>query len=201
MSSSGRPADAAAVEGGPWSVRTGGALSRDWASSEADCAATWSALSQGEALWFLGTLAIVRVPGEAVDGRFAVIEFLFPRHASPPLHTHPQDETFIVLEGQLTVQAGRHRFGLDAGATAVVPAGLAHTFRVESDTARVLVLSTPAGIDRLCATAPLLPHRSRCRRPMRPGPAQRPWSKSFAATIKSTSGPRSDRRTEDRSRR
>jgi hypothetical protein len=56
--------------------------------------ATWSAPGEGERLWFVGTLATIRVPGEAVDGRFALIEFLFPRHASPPLHTHPQDESY-----------------------------------------------------------------------------------------------------------
>ena len=124
---------------------------------------TRSAAGQDERLWFLGTLAIIRVPGEAVDGRFALIEFLFPRHASPPLHTHPQDESYIVLDGQLTVHAGANRFELDPGDVGVVPAGVAHTFRVDSDTARVLVLSTPAGIERFVrdgsvpATSPTLP--------------------------------------------
>src|SRR5207302_2009409 len=126
-------------------------------------AAPRSAAGQDERLWFLGTLAIVRVPGEASEGRFALIEFLFPRHASPPLHTHPQDESYIVRDGRLTVVAGERRFELDAGATAVVPMGVAHTFRVESETARVLVLSTPAGLERfvrdgsVSASAPTLP--------------------------------------------
>ena len=111
-------------------------------------AATWSGLGEGEQLWFLGTLATIRVPGEAVEGRFALIEFLFPHHASPPLHTHPQDESYIVLEGRLIVQAGQQRFELGSGAAAVVPMGVAHSFRVDSDTARVLVLSTPAGLER-----------------------------------------------------
>lgn len=129
----------------------------------AEQAATRSAAGQDERLWFLGTLAIIRVPGEAVDGRYALIEFLFPRHASPPLHTHPQDESYIVLDGQLTVHAGANRFELDPGDVGVVPTGVAHTFRVDSDTARVLVLSTPAGIERLVrdgsvpATSPTLP--------------------------------------------
>jgi quercetin dioxygenase-like cupin family protein len=114
----------------------------------AELPVTRSAAGQHERLWFLGTLAIIRVPGEAVDGRFALIEFLFPRHASPPLHTHPQDESYIVLDGRLTVHAGANRFELDPGAVGVVPTGVAHTFRVDSDTARVLVLSTPAGIER-----------------------------------------------------
>ena len=129
----------------------------------ADLAATWSAAGEGERRWFLGTLAIVRVPGEATDGRFAVIEFLFARDTSPPLHTHPQDENYIVLDGRLTVQAGASRFELEAGGIAVVPMGVPHTFRVDSETARVLVLSTPAGLERLIrdgsvpATAATLP--------------------------------------------
>jgi len=109
---------------------------------------SWSGPGEGERLWFLGTLATIRVPGEATDGRFALIEFLLPRHASPPLHTHPQDESYVVLEGLLTIQAGERRFELQAGGAAVVPIGVAHTFRVDSETARVLVLSTPAGLER-----------------------------------------------------
>ena len=109
---------------------------------------SWSSAGDGERLWFLGTLATIRVPGEATDGRFALIEFLFPHHASPPLHTHLQDESYVVLEGLLTIQAGERRFELQAGGTAVVPMGVAHTFRVDSETARVLVLSTPAGLER-----------------------------------------------------
>jgi quercetin dioxygenase-like cupin family protein len=126
-------------------------------------APTWSAPGEGEQLWFLGTLATIKLPGEASDGRYALIEFLFPRHASPPLHTHPQDESYIVLDGRLTVQAGDLRFELQPGAAAVVPMGVPHTFRVDSETARVLVLSTPAGLERFIrdgstpAEAPTLP--------------------------------------------
>jgi quercetin dioxygenase-like cupin family protein len=124
---------------------------------------TWSAPGEGEHLWFLGTLATIRLPGEASEGRYALIEFLFPRHASPPLHTHPQDESYIVLDGRLTLQAADRRFELEPGAAAAVPMGVPHTFRVDSDTARVLVLSTPAGLERFIrdgstpAEAPTLP--------------------------------------------
>jgi quercetin dioxygenase-like cupin family protein len=132
--------------------------------------ATWSDLGEGERRWFLGTLATIRIPGEAVDGRFALIEFLFPQYTSPPRHTHPQDESYVVLDGALTVESGGHRFRLNAGGAAVVPMGVAHTFRVDSETARVLVLSTPSGLERMIldgsipASAPTLP----------PADAQRP---------------------------
>lgn len=118
---------------------------------------------EGERLWFLGTLATIKVAGEAVDGRFALIELLLPHGASPPLHTHPQDESYFVLDGRLAVQVGKQRLDLRQGDTAVVPMTVPHSFRVDSDTARVLVLSTPAGIDRFVrdggvpASAPTLP--------------------------------------------
>src|SRR3954451_7579815 len=102
--------------------------------------ATWSAPGKGERLWFLGTLATITVPGEASDGRFALIEFLFPHGASPPLHTHPQDESYVVLDGRLPLHAGDEPFELGSGGTALVPMGVPHTFRVDSETARVLVL-------------------------------------------------------------
>ena len=110
---------------------------------------TFAPPGSGEQRWFLGTLATIRLPGEASAGRFALIEFLFPHGASPPLHTHPQDESYVVLEGELTLVAGEQRERLEAGGAAVVPMGVPHTFRVESDGARVLVLSTPAGLERM----------------------------------------------------
>src|SRR5436309_7015409 len=142
--------------------------------------ATWSGAGEGEQLWFLGTLAIVRVAGEASDGRFALIEFLFPRDALPPLHTHPQDESYIVQEGRLTLLAGEQRFELVDGAAAVVPMAVAHTFRVDSETARVLVLSTPAGLERMVrdgavpASMPTLPP------PDAPRPAPEELDRIFA---------------------
>jgi hypothetical protein len=74
---------------------------------------------------------------------------VFPQYALPPLHTHPQDESYVVLDGQLTVESGGDRFTLTEGGVAVVPMGVAHTFRMVGETARVLVLSTPSGLERL----------------------------------------------------
>lgn len=131
---------------------------------DAGIEATWSQAGEGESLWFVGTLAIIRIPAHASGGRFSLIEFLFPQHASPPLHTHPQDESYVVLSGALTIVAGDDRFELAGpSGSAVVPMGVAHTFRVDTATARVLVLSTPAGLEAMVrdigvpATAATLP--------------------------------------------
>lgn len=152
-------------------------------------------------LWFLGTLATIKVAGEASDGRFALIEFLFPRGAlAAAPNTHPQDESYVVLDGRLTIVAGEQRFELDAGGTAVVPLGVPHRFRVDSDTARVLVLSTPAGLERLvrdasvAATSPILPPADAHRR----SPAH--LDKIFRADGQVNFGPPLGRTTEPRPR-
>jgi quercetin dioxygenase-like cupin family protein len=148
-----------------------------------------SELGEGEARWFLGTLATIRVPGEAVGDRFALIEFLFPQHASPPLHTHPQDESYIVLEGRMTIKAGDERFELEAGGSAVVPIGVPHTFRVDSETARVMVLSTPAGIERMVRDGSVPAGEPTLPPPDAPRPSQEEIEATFERHGQVTLGP------------
>jgi quercetin dioxygenase-like cupin family protein len=105
-------------------------------------------VTTSEPLWFLGTLVRPKLAGEQTGGRFALWEGILPRGAAPPWHTHPQDETFYVLEGKVVVWAGdEHARTCEPGAAIFVPGGVPHAFRVESDTARMLFLSTPAGIE------------------------------------------------------
>jgi quercetin dioxygenase-like cupin family protein len=102
-------------------------------------------------LWFLGTLVRPKLTGEQTGGRFALWEGVLPRAAAPPLHSHPQDETFYVLEGKVAVWVGDEEEPAgtcEEGAAIFVPGGTPHSFLVLSDTARMLFLSTPAGIDQ-----------------------------------------------------
>ena len=107
-------------------------------------------VTASEPLWFLGTLVRPKLGGGQTGGRFALWEGVLPRGAAPPLHSHPQDETFYVLEGKIAVwagEAGESGRVCEEGAAVFVPGGTPHTFRVDSDTARLLFLSTPAGIE------------------------------------------------------
>jgi quercetin dioxygenase-like cupin family protein len=123
----------------------------------------WSLPGEGEQIWFVNALVTIKVPGEAVDGRLTLIEFLMPQGTSPPRHFHPQDETFTMIDGTLTFMAGDQRFVCDAGASWIVPSGVEHTFRVESETAKLVAVYAPAGMDRcfrlagLPAESPTLP--------------------------------------------
>jgi uncharacterized RmlC-like cupin family protein len=129
------------------------------------------------------------VPGETVDGRFAMIEFLFPHGASPPRHTHPQDESYIVLDGRLTVAVGDERLTLGNGDTAVVPIGVPHTFRVDSETARVIVLSTPAGIERMVIDGSVAAMADALPPPDTPRPIQDELARIFEAHGQVNVGP------------
>jgi len=107
-----------------------------------------TAFADAPPLWFLGTLVRMKLTGEDTGGRFALWEGVLPRGAAPPLHSHPQDETFYVLEGEMTVWLADEEARLcRAGAVVYAPGGMPHTFRVESDTARVITMSTLAGIE------------------------------------------------------
>jgi quercetin dioxygenase-like cupin family protein len=97
-------------------------------------------------------------------GRFSLIDCVLPRDVPVPPHLHTdQDETFYVLEGELTAWlvepdlveddsrdpewVRTHGRRCTSGAVVFAPAGVPHTFRVESDTARMVFLSVPAGIE------------------------------------------------------
>lgn len=104
---------------------------------------------EGEALWFLDSLAIVKVGGEATGGRFAIIEMLAPRGHGSPLHVHRrEDEWFYVLEGHLTLWVGGQRIEAPAGSFAFAPRDIPHTFTVTSTQVRYLVGAEPAGFDQ-----------------------------------------------------
>jgi quercetin dioxygenase-like cupin family protein len=148
-----------------------------------------SALGEGELLWFVGTLVTIRVPGAAVAGRFDLAEILLPHLASPPRHTHPVDETFIVLDGSLTVVAAGERFVLEAGGVGAFPAGVAHSFRVDSDSARALVLSTPAGLERLYRDAGVPAAEPTLPPPGTPRPSPEQMQRIFAANGQVNLGP------------
>lgn len=106
-------------------------------------------VTSAEPHWFLGTLVRPKLGGEQTGGRFALWEGVLPHGAAPPLHSHPQDETFYVLEGRVLVWAGEvEAQSCGPGAAMFVPGGVPHSFRVESETARMLFLSTPAGIEK-----------------------------------------------------
>ena len=99
---------------------------------------------EGEALWFFGGLVTVKASTQQTGGRFALTEQLFPGGMATPLHSQPEDdESFYVLEGEVTFYLDDGQpIPASAGTFVHVPAGVAHAFHVDSETARILNITT-----------------------------------------------------------
>ena len=104
--------------------------------------------------WSLGGRFTVIAGGEATDGRMAAIEAVFTKLAEPPLHVHhAEDEAWYVTEGRLTFTVGDRRIVAGPGDFVFAPRDVPHTFTVDVEPTRVLVVTTPAGFDRFVADA------------------------------------------------
>jgi quercetin dioxygenase-like cupin family protein len=97
---------------------------------------------------FLGSPEQLLVAGQQSGGEFALFQTTAERGHTAPRHRHRRaSETFIVLDGELLIEAGEERRIAAAGHVAVLPRDQVHTFVVVSATARYLTLHTPAGFD------------------------------------------------------
>ena len=65
-----------------------------------------------------------------------------------PLYAHPQDETFHVLAGELTLFVGGQEVRARAGDVVVAPQAVPRTYRIDSDGARWLVLTRLRSVSR-----------------------------------------------------
>ena len=100
---------------------------------------------EAELRWFFDTSTFFLATGERTGGAFALVDETAHRGESVPLHVHVDDwESFYVLYGELTLFVGEGAGErAPAGTFAFIPGGTVHGFRVESETARYLILTTP----------------------------------------------------------
>jgi quercetin dioxygenase-like cupin family protein len=104
--------------------------------------------SLDHSVWYNGALMTFLATGEDTQGRFALIEAVQRKGNSPPLHVHHrEDEIFYVLEGELTVSVGDRTMKAAPGTMVFLPRNVQHTFAIESEQARMLILLTPAGFE------------------------------------------------------
>jgi quercetin dioxygenase-like cupin family protein len=100
---------------------------------------------EGERRWFAGGgVWTMKATSEETEGAFMLIEDRMQKGKTTPLHVHPhEDETFIVLEGEILVHVDGSEHRVGAGGIAVVPRATRHAFLVTSEMARILALQTP----------------------------------------------------------
>src|SRR5215217_4533216 len=100
---------------------------------------------EGERLWFAGGgLWTMKATAEETGGAFILVEDQMTLGKMTPLHTHPnQDETLIVLEGEILVHAEGREHRVGPRGVAVALRGAPHAFMVTSERALILTLQTP----------------------------------------------------------
>ncbi|MBX2967614.1 MAG: cupin domain-containing protein [Cyclobacteriaceae bacterium] len=102
-----------------------------------------------EALIWLGELAIIHASGKDTEGNYCLIELYATSEGSPPWHVHQnEDESFYVIEGELTISVGDKTYKAKKGDYILAPKNIPHTYTVDgSGFARVLLMCSPAGFE------------------------------------------------------
>ena len=90
---------------------------------------------------------VIKIPGNATNGAFAVFEDVVRPGAGPARHVHrDQEETFFVLDGRFDFEIDGVLFHARTGDIAFVPRGAVHAFKnVDRDHGRLRYMFTPAG--------------------------------------------------------
>ena len=102
------------------------------------------------AYWLVDVLWIVLADGRDTGGRFSMMEQLLPKGSGPGPHKHTwSDETFYMLDGEITLLIGDEIRTARTGDFVVVPRNTRHAFRVDSETVRFLNGYTPASMEAL----------------------------------------------------
>ncbi len=101
---------------------------------------------QGAATWFLNSLVTTKITADETGGTYGISEHLLTAAANPPMHvqTH-EEEAFYVIDGEVEFEVDGTIERCTPGSLAFVPRGAAHTFRVLTGTARMMVIASSPG--------------------------------------------------------
>ena len=108
---------------------------------------------------FGGVEFTVKVSSEASGGAFTLIDNFNPAGPFLPPHIHHKEsETFYILQGQYEFYIGDTVIKAGPGDTVFAPQGIAHAFKVVSETdGRVMLIVAPGGFDKCVEAMSKLP--------------------------------------------
>lgn len=99
-------------------------------------------------VWQMGNLFSFLANAEDTHNQFALMEVRARRGFEPPPHTHSRDdEAFYVLEGEIEFHIGDQLIHAQSGSFVFAPRGIMHGFQIKTPEIRMLVISTPAGLE------------------------------------------------------
>ena len=106
----------------------------------------------GGPIHFIGKDMWVKLAGGDLPGSITVMEDVSPPHHGPPLHAHPFEEWFYILEGSFLFELAGKPFSVAVGDFVHAPSNQPHVFQNTSDKdARMLVIAKPGGLENYFA--------------------------------------------------
>jgi len=103
--------------------------------------------------WLDGGTLTVLLDAAATDGQLMMGRFDVRRGEAPPYHKHlHDDEIFMLIAGTALVWYDDQEYELAEGGVVFLPKNVPHAYRITSDTADLLVINTPAGIEGMFRT-------------------------------------------------
>ncbi len=113
------------------------------------------ARDEGEARWWFGSLAVIKATSADTGGQLTLVEVTNPPGFAGPLHVHyREDESFLVLEGDVTFEIGDTTIEAHVGDYVFGPRDIPHRYTVGNTGSRMLFIFTPGGFeDLLIATS------------------------------------------------
>lgn len=98
--------------------------------------------------WFGPNLVTILAKSTETNGSFSLIRCVLRKSFEPPLHVHSQeDESSLILDGEICYEAGDQRMHAKPGDYVHLPKNVPHTFKVLTDAAILLMFITPAGFE------------------------------------------------------
>lgn len=99
----------------------------------------------GTPLQVLADRIRILASAEQTASKYEVFELSGPENSGPPPHSHPWDEAYFILDGEVEVAIATETRRAKAGDFLLAPGGAIHCFRIVDGPARFLVLTSGAG--------------------------------------------------------
>jgi quercetin dioxygenase-like cupin family protein len=98
--------------------------------------------------WYIGHLMSLLVTSKETGGRYALLRATERRGLEPPPHTHTrEDETFLILKGEVVYTVGNQTFSAKEGDVMFLPKNIQHSFKIQTEKLETLILLNPGGLE------------------------------------------------------
>jgi quercetin dioxygenase-like cupin family protein len=106
------------------------------------------ATNEGERLNWMGEQTVLKVTGAETSGHYAIAEVVSTPAGFVPVHVHNnEDEAFLIMDGEVEFTVGGKTIAASAGAFVFGPRGVPHSYKVKTESARIMMMFSPAGFE------------------------------------------------------